>query len=225
MRASVLATVLLATMSTASLANDPVPENVKGLYFATDFPTLQIHAGEETTLLLTIYNYGLPPQRAALSIAEKPQDWKAEIDGGNKPIGAAFVDYNGRANLSLKLTAPASAKPGPYKIVLDAAGEDAKSALPIAIDLAAPLAAKLTATPKFPVLRGSPKSSFDFAVTLKNESAEDTIVNLKAAAPDGFTTTFKQGYGSQEIISLPLKAGESKDITVSVASSSSVRFL
>jgi uncharacterized membrane protein len=216
MRASVLATVLLATMSTASLANDSVPESVKGLYFATDFPALQIHAGEETTLLLTIYNYGLPPQRAALSIAEKPQDWKAEIDGGNKPIGAAFVDYNGRANLSLKLTAPASAKPGPYKIVLDAVGEDAKSALPIAIDLAAPLAAKLTATPKFPVLRGSPKSSFDFAVTLKNESAEDTIVNLKAAAPDGFTTTFKQGYGSQEIISLPLKAGESKDLTVSV---------
>ena len=34
-------------------------------------------------------------------------------------------------------------------------------------------------------------------------------VNRKTDAPDGFTTTFKQGYGSQEITSLPLKANES----------------
>lgn len=216
MRASVLAILFLTTISTASLAKDPTPESVKGLYLTTDFPALQIRAGEETTLPLTIYNYGLPPQRTALSIAEKPQDWKAEIDGSGKPVSAAFVDYDGRANLEFKLTIPASARPGPYQIVLEAGGDAAKSSLPISIDLAAPVAAKLTATPKFPVLRGSPKSSFDFSVAVKNESANDMTVNLKAAAPDGFTTTFKEGYNAQEITSLPLKANESKDLTVSV---------
>ncbi len=83
-----------------------------------------------------------------------PADWKAEIDGDGKPVSAAFVDYDGKANLTLKLTIPAAAKPGPYRLLLKAGGEEGSSDLPIAIQLAPPLAAKLTATPKLPVLKG-----------------------------------------------------------------------
>ena len=220
MRAGVSALLMVASVSLASVtavwAKDPSPDAVKGLYLTTDFPAVQIRAGEETTLPLTIYNYGLPPQRTALTIADKPADWKADVEGSGKPVSAAFVDYDGRASLNLKLNIPATAKPGDYKITINANGDGANSSLPISIRLAEPLAAKLTATPKFPVLRGSPKSSFDFNVAVKNESAADMTVNLRADAPSGFTTTFKEGYSTQEITSLSIKANESKDITVAV---------
>ena len=220
MRAGVSALMMVASVSlasvSASFAKDPSPEAIKGLYLTTDFPAVQIRAGEETTLPLTIYNYGLPPQRTALTIADKPADWKADVEGSGKPVSAAFVDYDGRANLNLKLNIPATAKAGDYKIIIQADGDDAKSSLPISIKLAEPLAAKLTATPKFPVLRGSPKSSFDFNVAVKNESGADMTVNLRVDAPSGFTTTFKEGYSTQEITSLSIKANESKDITVAV---------
>ena len=220
MRAGVSALMMVASLSlasgSASLAKDPSPEAIKGLYLTTDFPAVQIRAGEETTLPLTIYNYGLPPQRTAVTIADKPADWKADVEGSGKPVSAAFVDYDGRASLNLKLNIPATAKAGDYKITIKADGDDAKSALPISIRLAEPLAAKLTATPKFPVLRGSPKSSFDFNVAVKNESGADMTVNLRVDAPSGFTTTFKEGYSTQEITSLSIKANESKDITVAV---------
>jgi len=220
MRAGVSALILVASLSLASVsvsfAKDPSPEAIKGLYLTTDFPAVQIRAGEETTLPLTIYNYGLPPQRTAVTIADKPADWKADVEGSGKPVSAAFVDYDGRANLNLKLNIPATAKAGDYKITIQADGDDAKSSLPISIRLAEPLAAKLTATPKFPVLRGSPKSSFDFNVAVKNESGADMTVNLRVDAPGGFTTTFKEGYSTQEITSLSIKANESKDITVAV---------
>ena len=220
MRAGVSALLMVASLSlatvSASLAKDPSPEAIKGLYLTTDFPAVQIRAGEETTLPLTIYNYGLPPQRTAVTIADKPADWKADVEGSGKPVSAAFVDYDGRANLNLKLNIPATAKAGDYKITIQADGDDAKSSLPISIKLAEPLAAKLTATPKFPVLRGSPKSSFDFNVAVKNESGADMTVNLRVDAPSGFTSTFKEGYSTQEITSLSIKANESKDITVAV---------
>ena len=220
MRAGVSALMMVASFSlasvSASLAKDPSPEAIKGLYLTTDFPAVQIRAGEETTLPLTIYNYGLPPQRTAVTIADKPADWKADVEGSGKPVSAAFVDYDGRASLNLKLNIPATAKAGDYKITIQADGDDAKSSLPISIRLAEPLAAKLTATPKFPVLRGSPKSSFDFNVAVKNESGADMTVNLRVDAPSGFTTTFKEGYSTQEITSLSIKANESKDITVAV---------
>jgi uncharacterized repeat protein (TIGR01451 family) len=84
------------------------------------------------------------------------------------------------------------------------------------VTLASTEPAKLTMEPKLPALRGTAKSSFDFQVTLKNDGQEDTTVNLLSKAPDGFQVTFKEGYGSQELTSLPVKAGESKDLKVSV---------
>jgi hypothetical protein len=73
MRALLLAAALL-TLNTPVFAKDADPNPVQGLWLATDYPALQIRAGEDTTLPLTIYNYGLPPQRTALSIADKPAD-------------------------------------------------------------------------------------------------------------------------------------------------------
>lgn len=214
-----MAAGMMALWLGAGIAPVNAQENnasVKGMWLATDYPALQLRAGEETSLPLTLYNYGLPPQRTALTIAEKPDGWSAEIVGSNKPVNAAFVDFNGKANLNLKLNIPTDAKPGAYKLVLNANGDEAKSSLQIAVDLAAPLAAKLTAAPKFPVLKGTPKSSFDFNVTVKNESSSDMLVNLATDAPRGFQVTFKEGYGTQEITSLPFKPGDSKDIAVAI---------
>ena len=220
MRAALLIAALVTATVTAPAAfakeKEADPNPVQGLWFATDYPALEIHAGEETTLPLTIYNYGLPPQRTAITIPDKPDGWTTAITGAGKPVSAAFVDHDGRASLSLKLTVPASAKPGDYKLMLHAEGDSAKSDLPITVKLDPPLAAKLTATPKFPILKGTPKSSFDFNVTVKNDSASNMLVNLSADAPDGFTTTFKEGYGTQELTSIPFKAGESKDLTVAI---------
>ncbi len=217
MRFRLAAFFLALTLSPmAARAADAPPADIKGMWLTSDYPALQLRAGEESSLPLTLYTYGLPPQRTALTIAEKPAGWNAEITGSNKQVSAAFTDYNGRANLNLKLNIPADAKPGPYKVKLNAAGEGANSALEIAVDLAAPLAAKLTAAPKVPVLKGTPKSSFDFNVTVKNESASDMLVNLATDAPRGFQVTFKEGYGTQEITSLVFKPGDSKDISVNI---------
>ena len=216
MRSGVLALLVGLSLGNVAYAKDPSPDNVKGLYLTTDFPAIQIRAGEDTTLPITIYNYGLPPLRTAVTMSGLPADWKVELQGSGKPVSAAFVDYDGRASLNLKLTPPANAKPGAYPITLSAEGDGAKSTLPIAIDLAAPVAAKLTATPKFPVLKGTPKTSFDFSVAVKNESSSDMTVNLAAATPAGYTTTFKEGYNTQEITSLQIKTNESKDISVNI---------
>ena len=215
-RLVVVTSLLLAISAYPAFAVETAAPSIKGLWLTSDFPSLTLRAGDTPTLPLTLYNYGLVPQRTALSIEGLPDGWKAEIDGQGKPVAAAFVDYDNKSTLSLKLTIPADAKPGPYSLTLKAAGDSASSDLPITIELKPPLAAKLTATPQLPVLKGTPRSSFDFKVAVKNDSASDMLVNLSAGAPPGFQTTFKEGYGSQELTSLPFKAGESKDVSVSI---------
>ena len=224
-RAATLTSVMFFTATASAFAAKPMRRRrrSRGSGSPPIFPSLTLHAGGDATLPLTLYSYGLAPQRTNLSIDGAPPGWKAEIDGDGKPVRAAFVDYDNKANLSLKLDIPATAKPGPYNIVIKATGQDANSDLPIAVDLAAPLAAKLTATPQLPVLKGTPRSSFDFKVSVKNESSADMLINLSAGTPTGFEATFKEGYGSQELTSLPIKAGESKDVTVSIKPSPDVK--
>ena len=81
MRLAILVAALL-TLTVPAVAKDADPNPVQGLWFATDYPALQIRAGEDTTLPLTLYNYGLPPQRTAITITDKPDNWTAEITGG-----------------------------------------------------------------------------------------------------------------------------------------------
>src|SRR5262249_3358658 len=64
--------------------------------------------------------------------------------------------------------------------------------------------------------RGTPRSAFDFRINVKNDSADNMLVTLGAQAPRGFQVVFKEGYGSQELTSLPFKAGESKELAVDV---------
>jgi uncharacterized membrane protein len=88
--------------------------------------------------------------------------------------------------------------------------------LPLAITVEARSGAALTAEPKLPTLRGTPRSAFDFRLAVKNDSADNMLVNLVAEAPRGFQIVFKEGYGSQELTSVPIKAGESKELSVDV---------
>ena len=110
-RVAGLASVILISASVSAFAAEPNPPPIKGLWLATDFPSLTLHAGGDTMLPLTLHSYGLAPQRTNLSIDGAPAGWKTEIDGAGKPVKAAFVDYDRKANLSLKLTIPASTKP------------------------------------------------------------------------------------------------------------------
>src|SRR5205814_5538374 len=61
-----------------------------------------------------------------------------------------------------------------------------------------------------------PKSSFEFQVAVKNDSGKNLLVSLAAQGPQNFETSFTEGYGSQELSSIPIEAGQSKDIKLKV---------
>src|SRR5262245_7009907 len=200
-----------------AFAETPTPDpDIKGLFLTTPFPILTLKGGEETKLPVTLVNYALPPLRADITVKTAPANWTAELRGDNRVVGAAFVDPNESVSFDLDVKVPADAKPGKYDITLGATGGGNDLTLPITIDVVAPQAAQLKLEPKLPILRGTARSNFEFQVKVTNDSSDDVTLNLAAAAPEGFETVFKEGYGSQELTSLPMKAGESKDVSASV---------
>ena len=78
------------------------------------------------------------------------------------------------------------------------------------------LPAKLTLTPALPELRGNSRSTFEYQLTVKNESGKRIVANLAATAPPNFEVSFTEQYGSQELNAVPLDASQSKDVKLKV---------
>src|SRR5690606_31245705 len=216
-------TALLALPSLSSGAAAQEASTLTGLWLTTDYPERSAEFGEDIRIDLDLVNRNLPPERVALSVEGLPAGWEAEIVGSGTQVSAAMVGTDKDLALALKLTPPEKAEPGSYSFEVVGASANRTMRLPMTLDLAEPKPAKLTFEPKLPNLRGTAKSSFDFELNLKNESLEDTVVNLAAVAPSGFEVAFTEGYGSQQITSLPVKAGASKTIKAKVSPPQNVK--
>ncbi len=189
----------------------------RGLAMFTQFPTQTVRAGEPVTLSLTLHNYGLAPQVAVLSVAQSAPGWKVTFQGAGPGVGAVAVATDQETTFSVRLDPPPQAKPATYRFVLEAKGQDATANLPLALTFGQVVPARLGLSAELPVLRGSGSSSFKYRVTLRNDSDQDLLANLEAVTPKGFQVTFTIAFGSQQVTSLPIKAGESKDLDVDVA--------
>jgi uncharacterized membrane protein len=203
-------------------AADP-PRDIKGLYLMTDYPAVTVRPGTTNNIPLRLQNYGLSPEQYKLSVAGVPSGWTATILGGGQPVAAAMPGPDSSVSLQLRLDVPKDAGLNAQTLTVKAEGQGSNQAsLPVVVSLAKQLPAKLSVTTKLPELRGSPKSNFEYTFTIKNDSGRNLTTSFTAAAPDNFETSFTEAYGTQELSSIPIEAGQSKDIKLKVRPPSTI---
>lgn len=220
----VAATLLVISLPLSAIA-DPAGDaakDVKGLYLLTDYPAISVRPGTTSTIALKLQNYGLAPDRYQLSVAGVPSGWTATLLGGGQPVAAAMPPTDSNVTLQLRLDVPANAGIGTQTLTVKADGAGRTLALPIAVTLAKELPAKLKVESKLPDLRGSAKTAFDYQLTIKNDSGRNLVASFAADAPKNFETSFTEAYGSQELSSIPIEAGQSKDVKLHVRPPSTV---
>lgn len=204
-----------ATVAANGLAQAADPP--RGLFLLTDYPAQTVRAGETATIRVKLSNAGLPPEPVALALSGVPAGWKVDILGGGLPVASAMPGVNESVNLQLRVEVPKDAQPGAQKITLSAKGPLTQAPdLMLTLSVGSEAPAKLSLKSRLPSLRGTPRSSFDYTVTVGNDSGKDLTVALSAQGPANFQTTFTEGYGSSEISSIPIEAGQTKDIKVKV---------
>jgi len=212
-----LLAVLFFVLSTDSAGAADKASAVTGLYLTTRYPALTVRAGETTTIDLSLRNFNLPPQQLALSVPQLASGWKATVLGGGQPIESAIVAPDSEEKLQLRLEPPSGTGPGNYSFLVEAQGGGSTLKLPIIVTIGQELPAKLKLTTNFPALRGTATTSFKFKVTVANDSGRDATINFSADAPKNFQVTFTEAYGTQQLTSIPIEAGKSKDIEASIA--------
>jgi len=223
MRASalfVIPTVLCLAASAATAAD--APKDIKGLYLLTDYPAVSVRPGTASTIALRLQNYGLAPERYQLAVDGVPQGWTATLLGGGQPVAAAMPATDQSVSLQLRLDIPASAAIGTQTLTVKADGPGNQVSLPLAVTLAKELPAKLAVEATLPSLRGTPKSSFDYSLKIKNDSGRNLTASFVANAPRNFETSFTEAYGTQQLSSIPIEAGQSKEVKLKVRPPSTV---
>jgi uncharacterized membrane protein len=200
MRASLIALVSTAFLTAAPAIAADTPKDVKGLFLLTDYPAMSVQPGSTSTIALRLQNYGLNPERYTLSVADVPPGWSATLLGGGQPVAAAMPATDASVSLQLRLEVPQTAGMGTKTLTVKAEGQGGASVtLPIAVTLAKDLPAKLKVEAPLPALRGTPKSTFDYQLTIKNDSGRNITASFVADAPKNFETNFTENYGSQQL--------------------------
>jgi len=217
MRASLIALVSTAFLAAAPAIAADTPKDVKGLFLLTDYPAMSVQPGSTSTVALRLQNYGLSPERYTLSVADVPPGWSATLLGGGQPVAAAMPATDQSVSLQLRIEVPQTAGMGSKTLTVKAEGQGGTTvSLPIAVTLAKDLPAKLKVEAPLPALRGTPKSTFDYQLTIKNDSGRNITASFVADAPKNFETNFTENYGSQQLTSIPIDAGASKDVKLHV---------
>jgi uncharacterized membrane protein len=206
---------LIAASALPAAAQD-TPPPVKGMFLLTDYPSVTVRPGSTNTINLRLRNYALPPERFAFAVSGAPQGWTVTLLGGGQPASAAMVATNDSTTMQLRLDVPDNAAMGTQNLTVTAKGASTELTLPISVTLAKDLPAKLTVKPQLPSIRGNAKSNFEYQLDIKNDSGRNLVVALGAQAPQNFEATFTEQYGSQELNSVPVDAGQSKTVKLKV---------
>jgi uncharacterized membrane protein len=225
MMAAALGVSLLVPLPLSAQESGSAKQELTGFWLTTSWPEMTIKPGETESVLLTLRNENLPPQRASIEVSGVPDDWEWKLKGGGREVTAAIVSPDSTERLTLELTPPDNAPiDGEHKIEVRARTGNETVTLPLVVRLTETedKAAGLTLEPELPALRGTARTTFSFKIKVKNEGEEDGLFNLAANVPSGFQTRFKKGYGSEEITSLPIAAGASETVTMEVIPSRSV---
>ena len=217
------AAVGLAAPALAQKAERTSSSTYKGIWISTPFPAFHAPAGEAVTLDLNVHNAGSPPQAVDLRLERAPNGWSAVFLGEGKRVQSVFVAPDEKANVKLRLDPSPKVAGGSHRFEVVAVAADSRFRLPIEVAVGQSLAPRLSLKPELPELRGSPSSDFDFKVAVRNDGGEDATVRFDVHAPDGFRTKVSEQYGSQELPSLPLKAGEQKTVSVKITPLSGVK--
>lgn len=220
--AAALFATAIALAPAIPAAAQEAPPGVKGLFLITDYPAVTVRPGTTSTVNVRLQNYALPPERLSLTVSGVPSGWTATLLGGGQPVAAAMPATNQSVSLQLRLDVPANAAMGTQSLTVTAKGGAAEVSLPVNVTLAKELPAKLTLEPQLPSLRGNAKSSFEYQLNVKNDSGRNLVVGFAAAAPANFETSFTEQYGSQEINSMPVEAGQSKTVKLKVRPPSTI---
>ncbi|MDR1872272.1 MAG: hypothetical protein LBS60_10230 [Deltaproteobacteria bacterium] len=182
-----------------------------------------ISPDSEISLEVTLQNTGFKGDTFDFTVIEAPEGWSTEISRFSQSFTGIFLAGEERASLNLLVWPPSGQElipEGEYPLALKVTSRnggktlEARSTIKVASNLKSPQA--LTLSTSYPEISGPSDGRFAFTLDIKNNSAEDALVNLIASVPQGWEGSFKPGYEEKQISSLQIPKSQSRSVTLDI---------
>jgi len=201
--AAVTGALALAVTAPTTLAQD--------LTITTPYPAVVVSPGSNVSFDIEVKTS--TPERVELELSGAPEAWNASLHGGGFVIDAVETNGTDPATVRVDLDVPADAT-GTTRMTLRGTIGSEVVELPLQVRVEADATGDLTLTTDFPSLRGPSSQTFNFNLTLRNDTAEDLTFSVNAQAPTGWTVTANLT-GQSQAASAIVKAGSTSGVTVS----------
>jgi uncharacterized membrane protein len=208
-----LGRVLGAFVALIAVGSVAIPTAVAAgtVTLSTPYPAVAVAPGSKVSFDLSVVSSA--SERVALAVSKAPAGWTAVLHGGGYVVDGVQTQAGKAATVRLDLTVPADAAAATGQLEVTASNGNGSTTLPLAVRVTPEAGGKITMTTDTPQLRGASDASFNFTVTLNNDTAEDVTVAPSATGPTGWTVDAKVNSSSQAA-SAVVKAGSTASIDV-----------
>jgi uncharacterized membrane protein len=153
------------------------------------------------------------PERVDLALTTVPEGWDARIRGGGSTVEAVYTTADEPPEVSIEVSIPADAPPGPHQVVLQATAGATSTELTLDLTVEEVEAGAVTLTTDFPNLRGPASSTFRFDLELENSTNQEVTFSLEAEGPPGWTLEARPT-GEEQAATAVVAAGATSRIEV-----------
>jgi len=178
----------------------------------TNYPAVRVGPGERTEMKLDISSDTI--QRVNLSVVSVPNGWDARLTGGGFEIHAVYTRPGTNPDVTLEVRVPDDAPEGPHQVLVRAESGGQVVEMPVIFDVADDVTGAFELTAQFAQLQGKPTDTFNFDVTLNNNSPRQVAFALSVDGPPNWSLT-AQPSASTQASTITVEGGESGSIRVS----------
>ncbi|MGH2811494.1 MAG: NEW3 domain-containing protein [Actinomycetota bacterium] len=183
-----------------------------GVQVVTAYPAVTVEAGKTVTLDLQVITPSR--QRVALAVVEVPQGWNAVLRGGGFVINGVFGAPEEPPAVQLEIQVPPETPQGDFRVLVQGQAGGVTDVLQVDVKISESAPGAVTLEPDFTTLRGAASDTFNFNVTLTNNTPDETTFNLNSEGPEGWTVSARPS-GQEQAATVNVEGGGTATISVS----------
>ena len=210
------AAALVSMAAETETAAETAGTTSSGITMSTDFPAIDIEAGDSISFDIDFSNAG-SGELVQLSTSELPDGFEGYFQGDGSSVSAAYIKTGESSSfITYIISVPETAEDGTYEITLYADGETESASMTLYLTVSELDLGASTFETDYVDQEGSSGDSFSYDTTLTNNSLSEQTFDLTAEAPDGWYVTFTASDGSTRVTSVTVDGLSSTTVTIDV---------
>lgn len=185
----------------------------QAVQLTTPYPAIAVESGKNVNLTLKVVTSS--PRRVDLAVVEAPPGWQATLTGGGYTVNGVFGDPASPPSIQLTVKVPPGVAKGTYRVAVKATTRGGEDILPIDLSVAEVAQGAVTLVSEFPSQRGGSDRTFNYTLTLVNNTPDATTFNLSGQGPRGWEVSVHPTSETQAA-SVNVEGGQSAEITADV---------